>query len=182
LTPTSATKAGTNRKRKGRTPIQVLEIKKQVIEAEEEVFPSPHREFSPPPPTGLEEVPSSTKVISKRGNKLLFPSSPSVVEIKGKRPFTRSSIPKEVFKEQSLPEVPIQKKKGKGIENPVEEKQEAPIKKGKGNKRPLERKEESPMKHFEELVIRNEENTVRRKKGKIKATQKPDEVDKTFTI
>jgi hypothetical protein len=50
----------------------------------------------------------------------------------------------------------------------VEEKQEAPVKKGKGTKRPLERKEETPVKHFEEPVIRNEETTVQRKKGKKK--------------
>jgi hypothetical protein len=60
-------------------------------------------------------VPSSTKVASKKGKNLLFPSSPPTLEIKGKRPFTRSSIPKEVLKEQSLPETPIQKKKGKSI-------------------------------------------------------------------
>jgi hypothetical protein len=107
LSPTSATKEGTTRKRKEKTFVQVLEINKHVIEVEEEVFPSPHKYFSPPPPPGLEEVPSSTKSISKRGKKILFPSSPPIVEIKGKRPFTRSSIPKEVFKELSLPKVPI---------------------------------------------------------------------------
>jgi hypothetical protein len=115
LSATSTSKAGISRKRKGRTPSQVLKISKQVIEAEEEVFPSPHRYFSPPPPPGLEEVSSSTKAASKKGKKLLFPSSPPTVEIKGKRPFTRSSIPKEFFKEKSLPEPPIQKKKGKNI-------------------------------------------------------------------
>jgi hypothetical protein len=120
LSPTSTSKAGTNRKRKGRAHVQVSEISKQVIEVEEEVCHSPHRYFSPPPPPGLEEVPSSTKATSKRGKKLIFPSSPPAVEIKGKRPFTRSSIPKEVFKEKSLLETPIQKKKGKGIEKPVE--------------------------------------------------------------
>jgi hypothetical protein len=127
LSLTSATKVGTSRKRKGRAPVQVSEISKQVIETEEEVFPSPHRDFSPPPPPRLEEMPSSTKATSKRGKKLLFPSSPPTVKIKGKRPFTRSSIPKEVFKEQSLPETPIQKKKGKIIEKPMEDKSETPI-------------------------------------------------------
>jgi hypothetical protein len=184
LSPTSTSKAGTSRKRKGRAPVQVSEISKQVIEAEEEVCPSPHRDFSPPPPPGLEEVPSSTKATSKRGKKLLFPSSPPAVEIKGKRPFTRSSIPKEVFKEQSLPETPIQKKKGKGIENPVEEKQEAPVQKGKGKgiKRPLERKDETSVKDFEEPVIRNEETPVQRKKNKSKSIKEPDEVDKTLPM
>jgi hypothetical protein len=122
LSPTNTSKEGTSRKRKGRAPIQVSKISKQVIEVEEEVCPSPHRYFSPSPPSGLKEVPSSTKSTSKRGKKLLFSSSPPLVEIKGKRHFTRSSIPTEVFKEQSLPETPIQKKKGKRIENHVEEK------------------------------------------------------------
>jgi hypothetical protein len=45
---------------------------------------------------GLEEVPSSTKVTYKKGKKLLFPTHPPTVGIKGKRSFTRSSIPKEV--------------------------------------------------------------------------------------
>jgi hypothetical protein len=53
LSPTSATKTGTSRKRKGRTPVQVPEISKQVMEAEEEVCPSPQRYFSPPPLPGL---------------------------------------------------------------------------------------------------------------------------------
>jgi len=92
------------------------------MEDEEEIFPSPHRDFLPPPPPGLEEVTSSTKLTSKRGKKLLFPSSPPSVEIKGKRPFTRSSIHEEVFKEQSLPETPMHKEKGKIIEYPMEEK------------------------------------------------------------
>jgi hypothetical protein len=38
------------------------------------------------------------------------------------------------------------------------------------------------VKHFEELVVRNEETTVQRKKGKSKATEKPDEVDKTLPM
>jgi hypothetical protein len=184
LSPTSATKAGTSRKRKSRASVQVSEVSKQVTGAEEEVCPSPQRDFSPPPPPGLEEVPSSTKATSKKGKKLLFPSSPPAVEIKGKRPFTRSSIPKEAFKEQSLPETPIQKKKGKSIENPVEEKQEAPVQKGKGKgtKIPLERKDETSVKYFEKPVERKEETPVQRKKGKSKATKKPDEVDKTLPM
>jgi hypothetical protein len=105
------------------------------MEAEEEVFLSPHRDFSPPPPLGLEEMPSSTKATSKKGKKLLFPSSPPAVEIKGKIPFTRSSIPMEVFQEHPLPETPVLKKSGKGIKNHVEEKSETLIqrKKGKGS-------------------------------------------------
>jgi hypothetical protein len=72
-------------------------------------------------------VPSSTKDTSKRGKKLLFASSPPAVKINGKSPFTRSSIPKDVFKEQSLPKTPIQNKKGKSIEKLVEKKQEASV-------------------------------------------------------
>jgi hypothetical protein len=129
-------------------------------------------------------VSSSTKATSKKGKKLLFPSSPPAIKIKGKIPFTRSSIPKEVFKEKSLPETSFQKKKGKSIENPMEEKQEAPIQKGKGKgtKIPLEKKDETSMKDFENPVERKEETPMQRKKGKIKATMKPDEVDKTFPM
>jgi hypothetical protein len=112
--PTS-TKARINKKRKGRVPI--LEINKQVREAEEEVCPSPHRDLSPPPPLGLKEVPSSTKVTYKKGKELLFPSPPLAVGIKGKRDFTRSSIPKGVFKEQSLPETLCIRRKGKALKN-----------------------------------------------------------------
>jgi hypothetical protein len=79
LSPTSATKAGTSRKRNDRAPVQVSKVNKQVIEAKEEVFPSPHRDFSPLPPPGLEEVPPSTKVTFKKGNKLMFSPSPPVV-------------------------------------------------------------------------------------------------------
>ena len=123
------------------------------MEAEEEVCPYPHRYFSPPPPPGLEEVPSSTKVTSKKGKNLLFPSPPPSVEIKGKKPFTRSSIPKGDFQGHLLPETPIHKKKGKGIEKTIEEKQETPIQKikGKGTKIPLEREDEIPVKDCKNL-------------------------------
>ena len=46
----------------------------------------------------------------------------------------------------------------------------------------MERKYETSVKDFEKPVIRNEENTVQRKKGKRKATKKPDEVDKTLPM
>jgi hypothetical protein len=49
LSPTSATKAGTSRKRKSIAFVQVSEISKQVTGPEEEVFPYPQRDFSPPP-------------------------------------------------------------------------------------------------------------------------------------
>jgi hypothetical protein len=140
----------------------VSEVNNHVIEAEEEVFPSPHIYFSPPPPLGLKEVPPSTKATSKRGKKLLFSPSPPVVEIKGKRPFTRSSIPKEDYREQSLPEIPIQKKKGKNIENPVEEKLETLVqkKKGKGAKGPLEKRDETSEKGIENLIEIKQESLV----------------------
>jgi hypothetical protein len=127
LSPTSDIKEGSSRKRKGRAPVQVSEVNKQVTGAEEEACPSPQRDFSPPPPPGLEEVPSSTKATSKKGKKLLFPSSPPAVKIKGKIPFTRSSIPREVVEEKSIPEILVQRKKSKGIENPVERKEEIPV-------------------------------------------------------
>jgi hypothetical protein len=123
--PTS-TKIGINKKRKGRAPI--LEINKQVKEAEEEVFPSPQRDLSPPPPPGLEEVPSSTKVTSKKGKKILFPSHSPTAEIKVKRPFTRSSITKGDFKGQPLQETLVQKIKGKGTKRPLEREDEIPVK------------------------------------------------------
>jgi hypothetical protein len=140
------------------------------MEAEEEFFPSPHRDFLPPPPPGLEEFPSSTKLTSKRGNKLLFPSSPLAVEIKGKIPFTRSSIPKEVFKEKSLPETLMHKEKGKSIEKSVEEKSETPIQRnmGKGTKIPLERKDEVFVKYFEDPMKNKGEFVVQEKKHKGK--------------
>jgi hypothetical protein len=149
LSPTSVVKVGTNRKRKGRAPVQALEVNKQVPGVEEEAFPSPQRYFSPPPPPGLEEVPSSTKTTSKKGNKLHFPSSPPLVNTKGRRPFTRSSIPMEVVEEQSLPKIPVQKKKGKGIKKPVQRKEETPMPKKKNkykdNKKPDEEDKEIPM-------------------------------------
>jgi hypothetical protein len=204
LSPTSTSKEGTSRKRNGRTPIQVPYISKQVIEVEEEVCPSPHKYFSPPPPPGLEEVPSSTKSESNKGKNILFTSSPPTVEIKVKRPSRRSSIRKEVFKEQSLPKPPIQKKKGKSIENIVEEKsetliqrkkgkgssqptegkQETPIHndKDKGTKRPLESKYETSEKGIEKLIERKDETPVLRKKNKSKFIKEPDEVDKPLPM
>jgi hypothetical protein len=154
------------------------------MEVEAETCPSPHRDFSPPPPPGLEEVPSSTKLTSKRGNNLIFPSSPPVVEIKGKRPFTRSSVPKEVFKEQSLPETPMHKEKRKSIQNLVEKKSETPIqrKKGKGTKIPLERKDEVFVKDFEEPVKNKGEVVEQEKKHKGKGFEKVDETHKKIHL
>jgi hypothetical protein len=120
------TKTGINKKRKVRAPVS--EINKQVREDEEEVCPSPHRDFSPPPPPGLEEVPYSTKVTSKKGKKLLFPSPSPTAKIKAKIPFTRSSIPKGDFKGQPLQETPVHKIKGKGTKIPLEREDEIPVK------------------------------------------------------
>jgi hypothetical protein len=163
LSPTSVVKAGTSRKRKGRAPVQVSEVIKQVTGTEEEACHSPQRDFSPPPPPGLEEVPSSTKTAAKKGKKLHFPSSPTTTNTKGRRPFTRSSVPKEVVEEQSLPEIPVQKKKGKGIGKPVERKEETPVQKKKdkrkGIKKPDETDKEIPM-QVEEETEKNPVETV----------------------
>jgi hypothetical protein len=159
--PTS-TKIGIDKKRKGRAPVS--EINKKVREVEEEVCPSPHRDFSPPHPPGLEEVPSSTKVISKKGKKLLFPSPSPATEIKGKRPFTRSSIPKGDFKGNPLQETPIQKIKGKGTKRPLEREDEIPVKDCK-----------KPMKNKEKVV-------VQKKKHKRKGFEKIDETCKETSV
>jgi hypothetical protein len=198
----TSTKAGINKKRKGRAPIS--EINKQVREAEEEVCPSPHRDFSSPPPPGLEEVPSSTKVTSKKGKKLLFPSPLPVVEIKGNRPFTRSSIHKEVFQEHPLPEATVLKKKEKIIKRPMGEKyetltqrkrrkyslqstrdkQETPVQKGKekGSKIPLQTKDENFEKSIEKPMVRKDETPVQRRKNKGRVNKEPDETDKTLPM
>jgi hypothetical protein len=113
LSSTSATKEGTSKKRKGRVHVQDSYIIKEVIGTEEEACHSPQRDFSPPPPPELEEVPSTTKTTTKKGKKLHFSSSPPTTSTKVRKPFTRSSTPKEVFEEQSLPKASIlQKKKG----------------------------------------------------------------------
>jgi hypothetical protein len=149
-------------------------------------------------------VPSSTKDASNKGKTILFPSSPLAVEIKGKRPFIRSSMPKDIFKEQPLPEIPTKKKTGKSIKNPMEEKsetltqrkkgkgssqptegkQEAPVHKGKdkGNKRPLESKYETSEKSIEKPIERKDETPVLRKKNKSKVIKEPDEIDKTLPM
>jgi hypothetical protein len=159
--PTS-TKTGINKKRKGKAPVS--KINKQVREVEEEVFPSLHRDFSPPPPPGLEEVPSSTKVTSKKGKKLLFPSPSPAAEIKGKRPFTKSSIPKGDFKGQPLQETPVQKIKGKGT------------------RRPLEREDEIPMKDCKKHIKNKEKVVVQEKMHKGKGFEKTDETCKETPI
>ena len=155
LPSTSAAKASTRKKRKGRVLVQVSEVIKEVTGTEEEAFHSPQRDFSPPPPPELEEVPSTTKSVAKKGKKLHFSSSPPVASTKVRKPFKRSSIPKEVFEEQSLPKASIlQKKKGKGIEKPMERKEETPVKKKKdkdrGIKKPDETDKSIPMQQEEE--------------------------------
>jgi hypothetical protein len=157
LSSTSAAKEGTSKKRKGRVLVQDSEVIKEVTGTEEEACHSPQRDFSPPPPPELEEVPSTTKTTTKKGKKLHFSSSPPAASTKVKKPFTRSSAPKEVFEEQSLPKASIlKKKKGKGIENPVEKKEETPVQKkkdkGKGIKKPDEIDKEIPMQQEEETM------------------------------
>jgi hypothetical protein len=170
LSPTSAIKAGSSRKRKGRAPVQVSEVSKQVTGAEEEACPSPQRYFSPPPPPGLEEVPSSTKATSKKGKKLLFPSSPPAVKIKGKRPFTRSSISREVVEEQSIPEIPVQRKKSKGIENPEERKEETPVQRKKGKRKATKKPDEVDK----ALPMQVEEETEKKPIETVHVTAPPD--------
>jgi hypothetical protein len=179
--PTS-TKTWISKKRKGK--VLVSEINKQVREAEEEICLSPHRYFSPPPPPGLEEVPYSTKVTSKKGKKILFPSPPPAVEINGKRHFTRSSIPKGDFNGQPLPETPIHKKKGKGIEKYVEEKQENLVQKmkGKGTKIPLEREYEIPVKDCKKPMKNKEKVVLQEKNHKGKYFEKVDETCKETLV
>jgi hypothetical protein len=180
--PTS-TKVGISKKIKGRA--LVLEINKHVREAEEEVCPSPHRYFSPPPPPGLEEVPSSTKVTSKKGKKLLFPSPSPTTEIKGKRPFTRSSIPKGDLKGQQLQETPINKIKGKGTKIPLEREYEIPV---KNCKKPMKNKEKAAMqekmhkgKGFEKNDETCKENPIQMEekdeKKHVETTHVPDPLD-----
>jgi hypothetical protein len=136
------------------------------------------------PPPELEEVPYSTKVTSKKGKKFLFPSPPPAVEIKGKIPFTRSSISKGDFKGQPLPETPIHNKKGKDIKNTVEEKQETPVHKikGKGTKRPLEREDEIPVKDCKKPMKNKEKAIVQKKKHKGKIFEKTDETCKETPV
>jgi hypothetical protein len=156
LSSTSVAKAGTNKKRKGRFPVQVSEVIKQVPGTEEEVCHSPQRDFSPPPPPELKEVPSTTKIAAKKEKNLHFSSSPPAANTKGRKPFTRSSIPKEVFEEQSLPKTPIKKKKGKGIDKPMERKEKTLVQKkkdkGKGIKKPDETDKAIPMQREEETM------------------------------
>jgi hypothetical protein len=105
LPSTSASKAGTNKKRTGRVLVQDSKVIKDVTGTEEEACHSTQRYFSPPPPPKLEEVPSSTKTTVKKGKKLHFSSSPSTTSIKVRKPFTRASSSKEVVEEQSLHKV-----------------------------------------------------------------------------
>jgi hypothetical protein len=166
LPSTSAAKAGTSKKRKGRVHVQDQEVIKEVTGTEEEACHSPQRDFSPPPPPELEEAPSSTKPTTKKGKKLHFSSSPSTTNIKVRNPFTRASTSKEVVEEQSLPKVSIlqkKKDKGQGIGKPVEKKEETPVQKkkdkGKGIKKPDEIDKVIPMQQEEE-TMKNPVETV----------------------
>jgi hypothetical protein len=66
-----------------------------------------------------------------------------VATTKGRKPFTRSSIPKEVFKEQPTPEIPVQQKKGKGIKNLVERKEETHVQKKKDKEKDIKKPDEA---------------------------------------
>jgi hypothetical protein len=69
---TSTALAGARRKRKRKSPTQYQEVIKEIEEIEREAYHSPQRDFSPPLAPELEEVPSSTKVTTKKGRKLHF--------------------------------------------------------------------------------------------------------------
>jgi hypothetical protein len=91
-------------------------------------------------------------------------SSPPTANTKVRKPFTRSSAPKEVVEEQSLPKAStLQKKKGKGIVNLVEKKEETHVQKkkdkGKGIKKPDEIDKAIPMQQEEE-TMKNPVETV----------------------
>jgi hypothetical protein len=127
---TSVSSVGTSKKRKSKAITQDKEVIKEINKEEREVYHSPHRNFSPPPTPKLEEVPSSTKVIAKKGRKLQFFSPTPATSIKVKNPFTRSSVLKDAFEAQALPKVSIPKKKkdkGKGIEKPIEVIDKSPV-------------------------------------------------------
>jgi hypothetical protein len=103
-------------------------------------------------------------VTSKQGKKLLFPSPSPATEIKGKIPFTRSSIPKGDFKGQPLKETPVQKIKGKGTKRPLEREDEILVKDCK-----------KPMKNKEKVVVQE-------KKHKGKGFEKIDETCKETPV
>jgi hypothetical protein len=84
------------RKRKIKPTTKYKETPKEIEEEEREVHHSPHRDFSPPPVPELEELPSSTKMTTKRGRKLHFPSPSPTSKIIIINPFNRSSTHKEV--------------------------------------------------------------------------------------
>jgi hypothetical protein len=65
-------------------------VPKEIEEEEREVHHSPQEEISPHPTHELEEFPSSTKTIAKKGRNLHFPSPTTEDETRFRRPFTRS--------------------------------------------------------------------------------------------
>jgi hypothetical protein len=153
LSSTIVAKEGTIKKRMGIVIVQ----DSKVIGTEEESCHSPQIDFLPPPPPKLEEVPSTTKTTTKKGKKLHFSSSPPAASTKVRKDFTRSSTPKEVVEEQSLPKSSIlQKKKGKCIVKHVEKKEETLVQKkkdkGKGIKKPDDIDKAIPMQQEEETI------------------------------
>jgi hypothetical protein len=81
--------AGISNKRKSKSISQDKEFIKKIEVIEREAYHSPQRDFSPPPTPEFEEVPSSTKITTKKGRKLHF-SSPSLTNsTKLSKPFTR---------------------------------------------------------------------------------------------
>jgi hypothetical protein len=71
----------------------------------------------------LEEVPSSTKTIAKKGRKFHFPSPIVAANTRVRRPFTRSSAHKEVIEAEVIPKASVPKKvksKSDTIGKPIE--------------------------------------------------------------
>jgi hypothetical protein len=94
--PASSVSQVETRKRRKRKPIsQDKEVPKEIEEEEREFHHSPQREISPQPAPELEEVPSSSKTIAKKGRKLHFPSPTTTTETRVRRHFTTSSTHKE---------------------------------------------------------------------------------------
>jgi hypothetical protein len=83
----------TSRKRNGKHIAKNDEAPKEQ-EEEGGAHHSPQNEFPPQPTPKLVEIPSA-KSTGKKGRRLLFPSLDTAVEIKSRRPFTRSSSKKE---------------------------------------------------------------------------------------
>jgi hypothetical protein len=70
---------------------------------------SPQREFSPQPAPELAKIPSA-KATGKKGRRILFPSPATAVEIKARRPFTKSLAKKETIEKEDITEAHVKRK------------------------------------------------------------------------